>query len=160
MRPMLTIRNGFPGALCALLFATLSPCHADSTQKSAAVACQGDCLGVGLIDDSWQPAQAYPKHLLPPRMDSKEGGVAQPTQDAVMNWQPPDTHWYAKLRGMRELPLVTLWKSDAARVFLGVSSRGVPGLALSSRRQTDTRNQNRKDDNGDWRLKQSSLIYY
>ena len=160
MRPMHTIRNGFPGALCALLFATRSPCHADSTQLSAPVACQGDCPAVSLIDDCWQPAQAYPANLVPPRIESNEGAVAHGSRNAVMDWQPPNTHWYAKLRGMRELPLVTLWKSDGARVFLGVNSRGVPGIALSSRRPPGPGKKNRNDGSGDWRRQQSSLIYY
>jgi hypothetical protein len=61
---------------------------------------------------------------------------------------------------MRELRLLTLWKSEGAQVFLGVSERGVPGLALSSRRSPRTRSGRRNDETQDWRRRQESLIYF
>lgn len=78
-----------------------------------------------------------------------------------MDWRPPDTHWVAKLRGIRELPLLTLWQSDTARVFLGVTENGLAGLAFSSRRSKRARKVRRTAPvTEERRLEQSSLIYY
>ncbi len=81
--------------------------------------------------------------------------------DTVLDWQPPDTHWIAKLRRLREVRLVTLWETDAARLFVGVSSDGLPGINLSSRRPPRALKKRRNiEDTGDWRWQQPSLIHY
>jgi hypothetical protein len=153
---MHTLRNGLPGAWFALLMIAVVPGYADDLES----ACPGDCAKPPLIENCWQPGTSYPTKLVPQQPAIAATMGEMPSPRAVLEWQPPDNHWYTKLRGMRELRLLTLWKSDDAQVFLGVSERGVPGLALSSRRRPGSGSSGRNQDNRDWRRQQASLIYY
>ena len=150
--------KGSFSALCMLLCLAATPCRADDA-VDAVEHCSDDCQSARLIQSCWQPASAYPASLTPrPRFGSTGLPTEQPAS-AVIEWQPPDTHWITRIKQIRELPLVTLWKSPSARVFLGVNENGLAGLAISSRRPAGGRKQ-QPDTTGAWRLEQESLIYY
>ena len=150
------------GALGMLLWMASTACRADAAEQSSQRECQSNCRSAQLIERSWQPVKIDPSSFTA-QPNPGRSAIRRPTvtSRAVMDWQPPDTHWVAKLRGIRELRLLTLWQSDAARIFLGVTENGLAGLAFSSRQPKRTRKSKRTAvTSNEWRLQQSSLINY
>lgn len=127
---MNVLRGSFLGSVCTALSLALS--HAPAAEPLFA-ACSKPCLPTELIARSWQPASLYPTSLVPSSWTAVAAATSALRPDRMLQWQPPD-HWVAKLRGVRGLRLLTLWESDAARLFFEINAGGVPGIAISSRR--------------------------
>jgi hypothetical protein len=124
------LKRSFLGTICAALNLVL--CQAPAAEPAFA-ACSKSCRPTELIARSWQPASLYPTSLVPSSWMAVAAATSALRPDRMLEWQPPN-HWLEKLRGVSGLRLLTLWESDAARLFFEINAGGVPGISFSSRR--------------------------
>ena len=130
--------------LCLALGVVAVACRAQAPPV-AGTPCREDCQTARLIKRAWQPAVGYPEGFAPTEAAATKTPIrATRPEPAVIDWKPPDNHWVTRLKSMRDLPLLTLWKTETGRLFLGINEDGVAGLAFRGRRAQRSRANKRR----------------
>ena len=140
--------NTFAAWLIALIALTAA-CTAHAQDRPALPAAAGGCIApvcepgaAPVAIDEFAPP-AWRAFQLPPARPA--GGLLIRHEDTLFdptefNAHPPPTayplirdeqSWEQKISRMKELPLLTLWRTDGSKIFFGVNSDGFAGLNFS-----------------------------
>ncbi|MEE8464175.1 MAG: hypothetical protein V3S53_05265 [Gammaproteobacteria bacterium] len=152
-------------ALIALSAACAAHAQERPALPPAAAACIAPACEPGAapaaIDEFAPPA--WRAFQLPPAR--RAGGLLIPHEDTLFNQaefnaHPPQTayplirdeqSWEQKISRMKELPLLTLWRTDGSKIFFGVNSDGFAGLNFSQNPRAKPRPTSVRSDSLTWR---------
>lgn len=139
------------------LIALTAACTAHAQKRPALPPAAGGCIASACepgaapvaIDEfappAWRAFQLPPARPVGGLLIRHEDTLFDP---AEFNGHPPQTayrlirdeqSWEQKISQMKELPLLTLWRTDGSKLFFGVNSNGFAGLNFSQNRRAKPR---------------------